>query len=106
MCCRAKASSCGRWSSTRPEDPRPAQPPTGPARRRLASIAAVGVAAPPLEGEAEMLAERFDRVGVVDIRVGVRHADDNRPEAPVVLPAWWEHRGDERIAFVVAQGQE
>ena len=83
-----------------------AQPRAGLGRPRLGSIAAVGVAAPPLEGEAEMLAERFDRVGVIDIRIGVRQADDDRPEAPVVLPAWWEHRSDQRIAFVVAQGQE
>ena len=53
-----------------------------------------------------MLAERFDRVGVVDIRVGIRHADDDRPEAPVVVSARWEHRGDQRITVAVAQSQE
>jgi hypothetical protein len=38
-----------------------------------------------------MLAERFDRVGVIDIWVGIRQADDDRPEAPVILPSRWEH---------------
>jgi hypothetical protein len=89
----------GRGSATRSAS-------TGPTSRRLGSIAAVGVAAPPFEGEAEMLAERLDRVGVVDIWVGVRDPDDDRPEAPVVLPARREHRGDQRVAFVIAQGQE
>ena len=84
------------------QDPRPVRPSTGSEQGRLASIAAVGVAARPLEGEAKMLAERFDRVGVVDIWVGVRHADDDRPEAPVVAAAGRKHGGNQRIAFILS----
>src|SRR6516162_2803384 len=47
------------------------------------SVAAIGVAAASLEGEPVMLAERADGVGVLDIRVGVRHADDDRPEGAI-----------------------
>jgi hypothetical protein len=43
---------------------------------------------------------------MLDVGVRIRYSDDDRPEAPVVLPARREHRGDQRIAFVVAQGQE
>jgi len=53
-----------------------------------------------------MLAEYFDRVSVVGVRIGIRQADNDRSEAPVILSAGWEHRGDQRIAFVVAQRQE
>src|SRR5271166_6264850 len=53
-----------------------------------------------------MLAERADRVRVIDIGVGIRHADDNRPEALVVVAAGREHRGYQRIPLVVTQGQE
>src|ERR1700730_17527484 len=83
MSCRGKASSSGHWCSTTPDLGRP---------RGLqylwraldGSVAAIGIAAAPLEGEAVMLAERADRVRVLGIGVGIRHADDDRPETAVV----------------------
>ena len=57
-----------------------------------------------LEGEAVMLAKGSDGVGVIGVRVGIRHADDNRPEAAVVASAGRQHGGRQRVSFVVASG--
>ncbi len=53
-----------------------------------------------------MLAEGPDGVGVIGVRVGIRHADDDRPKAPVIMTAGREHGGDQRISLVVPQCQE
>src|SRR5271166_3623558 len=71
-------------------------------RRQRGSVAAVRVAAGAFESHAEMLAERFDRFAVLDIGVAVGHADDNRAKRAVILAAGRQHRGRERVPFVVA----
>ena len=53
-----------------------------------------------------MLAEGTNRIGVIDIGVGVRDADDDRAKAAVVAPAGRKHGGDERVPLIVAQCQE
>src|SRR6266404_3308610 len=101
MFCRGKVSNSGPWCSTTPDLGRP-RGPQYPWRTLDRSVAAIGIAAASLEGEAVMLTERADRVGVVDIGVGIRHADDDRPEGAIVAPAGRQHGGRQRVAFVVA----
>jgi hypothetical protein len=49
-----------------------------------------------------MLAKGSDGVGVIGVRVGIRHADDDWPEAAVVASAGRQHGGRQRVSFVVA----
>ena len=53
-----------------------------------------------------MLAESADGIGVLTIGVRIRHADDDRPEAPVVAAAGRKHGGNQRIAFIVPERQK
>ena len=68
---------------------------------RGCSVAAIGVAAAAIEGQAVVLAESADGVCVLEIRVRIRHPDNDRTEALVVLAAGRKHRGDQWVPFVV-----
>src|SRR5437763_4592588 len=69
-------------------------------------VAAIRVAAGAFQGHPVMLAEGADRVTLFGIGVGVAGPDDDRAEAAIVAPVGRQHRGGERIAVAVAQGQE
>src|SRR5690348_17628768 len=90
--------ACASGASFRPSPPVPrSRPSPGPA---------IGVAAPSLESDAEMVGERTNGLGLLGVGVAVGGADDDRREADPLAPAGRKHRRRQRISLAVAQRQE
>src|SRR6185312_785451 len=71
-----------------------------------ALAASIGVAALALERDAEMIAQRLDRLAFGGIGVGIVGADDDAAERRIGLAARRQHRRDMAVAVGVAQRHE
>src|ERR1700721_3582070 len=76
-----------------------------PTSCRRESATSVRVAVVRIKGDAEVIAERANCVAVLREWVAVRESDDDRLDR-ALTSFRRQHRGGERIALAVAQGQE
>ena len=74
--------------------------------KRRSEAYAYGKQSSRLSSTPKCAASDGDRIGVVDVRVGVLDADDDDAERRLVAPLRRQHRGGEPFAVVGAQGQK
>src|SRR5260221_12127334 len=72
----------------------------------VGASAAIRIAAGALERDAKMFAQRGDRLAMNRVGVAVLRADDDGLKVAIIAPPGRQHRGGERLAVVVAQGEE
>src|SRR5437899_2358115 len=72
----------------------------------VSASAPIRIAARALERDAKVLAQGGDRLAMNGVGVAVLRADDDGLEAAVIAPAGRQHRSGQRLAVVVAQGEE
>src|ERR1700685_4445976 len=68
--------------------------------------AAIGVTAVAIELDSEMVTKGPDCIRMIDIRIAVSDAHDNRSAAAAIRRWSGQHGRDERIALAVAQREE